>query len=558
MTDNQFKTDMKRFLAIAAAVLALTACGKSAADKLAEAISKVTVECEPSVLEVVENSIKANLTVNYPAGYFSKDAMVVVSPVLVYEGGEMAGMPFTYQGEGVKLNNKVVPTTGGTVREKVDYPFVPGMEKSHLELRTKAFIGGKEVNIPVIKVADGCINTVALADFSGAFDYKPDNYQEVISQFTEGQIHYDVNSSNVKGTELRNQSIQELTQALQEGKESERVTVKGTKIISYASPEGGQEYNSKLSDKRSDAAMQAWKTIGKGAEAGSTEVQSIGQDWEGFKEAISKSNLEDKDLILRVLSMYSDPAVRESEIKNLSQVYTEIKEQVFPELRRSRFITEMEYQNYTEADLKRLMDRKKLYLLDEEAVLHLAAMTDSLDEKQTLYRAAADRMGSQRGLYNIGAVLLAKDSPAAAEVYFNRMEDQNDPDLLNALGVVKMRKGELEEAAKLFGKSGNASAIKNLGAIALRKGDYAKAADILKGTGGKNEAVADILTGKYEQALQALGDCKCADTDYLRAVISARLRKATDVKKYLDAAFAKNPALREQAAKDIEFAGFDF
>ena len=304
--------------------------------------------------------------------------------------------------------------------------------------------------------------------------------------------------------------------------------------------------------------MQAWKTIGKGAEAGSTEVQSIGQDWEGFKEAISKSNLEDKDLILRVLSMYSDPAVRESEIKNLSQVYTEIKEQVFPELRRSRFITEMEIQNYTEADLKRLLDRKKLYLLDEEAVLHLAAMADSLDEKQTLYRAAADRMGSQRGLYNVGAVLLEKDAHGAAEVYFNRLENQSDPDVLNALGVINLRRGALEEAAKLFEKSGNASAVKNLGAIALRKGQYAKAAELLKGTGGKNEAVADILTGKYEEALQALAGCNCADTDYLRAVASARLRKAADVKQYLSAAFAKNPALREQAARDIEFAGFDF
>ncbi len=549
---------MKRFFAVAAAVLALTACGKSAADQLAEAINKVTVECEPSVLEAVDGNIKANLTVNYPAGYFSKDAMVVVSPVLVYEGGEMAGMPFTYQGEGVKLNNKVVPSTGGTVREKVDYPFVPGMEKSHLELRTKAFIGGKEVSIPVIKVADGCINTVALADFGGAFDYKPDNYQEVISQFTEGQIHYDVNSSSVKTGELRNQSIQELENALQEGKESERITVKGTKIISYASPEGGQEYNSKLSDKRSDAAMQAWKTIGKGAEAGSTEVQSVGQDWEGFKEAISKSNLEDKDLILRVLSMYSDPAVRESEIKNLSQVYTEIKEQVFPELRRSRFITEMEYQNYSEADLKRLLDRKKLYLLDEEAILHLAAITEDLDERQTLYRAAADRMGSQRGLYNMGAVLLDKESPAAAEVYFDRLENQNDPDLLNARGVVKMRRGEFDEAAKLFEQSGNGSAVRNLGAIALRKGDYAKAAELLKGVGGTNEAVADILTGKFSQAIQALGNSESAESNYLRAVASARLRKAADVKKYLDAAFAANPALREQASKDIEFAGFDF
>ncbi len=549
---------MKKLILFAAAVLALASCGKSAADQLAEATKKVSVNCEPQVLEAVAGQVDARLSINYPAGYFSKDAMVVVSPVLVYEGGEIAGMPFTYQGEAVKLNNKVVPKDGGTVRETVSFPFMDGMQKSHLELRTKAFVGGKEVAVPVIKVADGVINTISLAETGGAFDYKPDNYQEVVTQYSEGQINYDVNSADVKGSQLGNRSIKELQQAIAEGNESERITVKGTKIISYASPEGGEEYNAKLSDRRSDAAEKAWKTIGKGAQAAGVEVQSIGQDWEGFKEAISKSDLADKDLILRVLSMYSDPAVRENEIKNLSQVYSEIKEEVFPELRRSRFITEMEVQNYSEADLQRLLDRKKLYLLDEEAILHLAYMADNLDDKQTLYRAAADRLGSQRGLYNVGAVLLDKDAPSAADVYFSRLDDQQDPDLLNARGVVALRAGDLDKAAGLFQKSGTDAARRNTGAISLLKGDYTKAAETLKGVGGYNEAVAEILTGKASEALKALENCTGAKADYLRAVASARLGRSGDVGKFLASAFAADPSLKDKALQDIEFAGFEF
>ena len=352
-------------------------------------------------------------------------------------------------------------------------------------------------------------------------------------------------------------SIKKLQGAIAEGAESERITVKGTKIISYASPEGGEELNDKLSQERSEAAQKAWKQIGKGAEAGSTEIKSVGQDWEGFQEAIKASNLEDKDLILRVLSMYSDPAVRESEIKNLSQVYTEIKEQVFPELRRSRFITELEYQNYSEADLKRLLEHKRLYLLDEEAILHLAALTDSIEVKQTLYRAVSDRMGSQKGLYNLGVTLLEKDSYSAAEVYFDKLKDQADADLLNARGVIALHGGKVAEATKLFEQSGTPEAKQNLGLVALQKGDFDTAASQLEGSEGRNEAIVKISKKDYDGAIKILEKEDSAEALYLAAVASARKGYKDGVSKYLKAAFEKDPSLRDTALKDIEFAGFE-
>ena len=549
---------MKRIAIIAAAALAVVCCSKKTADQLAEAVKNVSVKCTPEVLEVCRDTVRAQIEVGYPAGYFSKDAQVIVAPYVVWEGGEMALQPFFYQGENVKDNNKVVPSAGGTVKEKIVFPYREAMSLCRLELRSTAFIGGKQVDVPVIKVADGCINLSRWADRNGVYAYKADNYQETVVTTAEGQILYDVNSSDVKGSQLGGSSIKKLQSALAEAGSTERISVKGTKIISYASPEGGEELNDKLSEQRSKAANEAWKKIGKGAEAGSTEIKSVGQDWEGFQEAIKASDLEDKDLILRVLSMYSDPAVRESEIKNLSQVYTEIKEQVFPELRRSRFITEMEYQNYSEADLKRLLDHKRLYLLDEEALLRLAALTDSLEMKQTLYRAAAERMGSQRGQYNLAVTSMDKGSFGAADVYLGTLKDQNDPDLLNARGVIALHGGKVDEASKLFEKSGTTEAQRNLGLVALLKGESDKASELLSGSGSRNEAITKIASGDYSGAISLLEKDDSAEALYLSAVASARKGDKDGVTKYLYSAFAKNGSLREAAKKDIEFAGFDF
>ena len=537
--------------------MAVVCCSKKTADQLAEAVNNVSLSCNPEVLEVCRDTVRAEIAVTYPAGYFSKDAQVIVAPYVVWEGGEMALPPFFYQGEAVKDNNKVVPSSGGTVKEKIVFPFRKEMSLCRLELRSTAFISGKQVEVPVIKVADGCVNLARWADKTGVYAYKADNYQETVVTTAEGQILYDVNSSSVKGNQLSGGSIKNLQSAIAEANSTERISVKGTKIISYASPEGGEELNDKLSEERSKAANEAWKKIGKGVEAGSTEIQSVGQDWEGFQEAIRSSDLEDKDLILRVLSMYSDPAVRESEIKNLSQVYTEIKEQVFPELRRSRFITEMEYQNYSEADLQRLLEHKRLYLLDEEALLRLAALTDSLELKQTLYRAAAERMGSQRGQYNLAVTLLDKQSWSAADVYFDRLKDQNDADLLNSRGVIALHSGKTAEAAELFEKSGTPEAQSNLGLVALLKGDSEKAAELLSGSGTRNEAITKIASGDYAKAISILEKDDSAEALYLSAVASARKGDKDGVIKYLYGAFTKNPSLRETAKKDIEFAGFE-
>ena len=545
---------MKRIFkvfALCALVVAAASCSKSRAEqmKLAE---NVKVSCTPEVLALVGDKIPAEITVTYPAKYFHPKATLEVTPVLVYEGGEQAAQTFTYQGEKVKDNYTVVAYDGGTVKESVSFKYVKGVEKSYLELRSVAYYKGKPIEIPAIKVADGCNVTQLLATTGGEYEFKKDAYQDVIKESAEGQILYDYNSANVKNSQLRSNSVKELQAALEEIEADPRYTVTATKIVAYASPEGGQEYNAKLSDKRAASAKKVWKKVTGGMEADNLEVKSMGQDWEGFQEAVKKSNLSDKDLILRVLSMYSDPAVRESEIRNMSQVYTEIDKTVFPELRRARFIADVDYKNFSEAELEEL-SRKAIDVLDEEALLRVAAKSDDPARKAELYKIAVKKFGSDRANFNLAVLSLNEGKVDDAAKYLDAVKDQ-DADVVNAKGVCELRKGNYDAAAKLFKQSGTTEAKANLGTVDLLEGNYSQAAAELDGTGSHNTAVAYILAGQLDKASAAI-TCNCPRSNYLRAIIAARKDNASDVAKYLEVA-KKNPAFKARAEKDVEFANY--
>ena len=538
----------------AAALIVLAACNKNSAQQMADASSKVGVSCVPEVLTVINNTIPVSITVDYPAAYFAPESKLAVTPVIVYEGGEAAGPVFYYQGSAVRENNKEISADGGSVVESFTIPYVYGMKKCYLELRSVASYKDKSITLPSRKVADGVILTGNGFDTTGYFDYKEDGYQHTTVKTSEAQIHYDVNSSTVKSSEISGGSFKTYKEELAELAENDRARIKDVKIISYASPEGGEERNNKLSSERSYAAKKAWDSVSKDLDgAAAPDVKSVGQDWEGFQEAVAKSDIEDKDLILRVLSMYNDPEVRESEIRNMSQIFTELKKEVLPELRRSRFVTEVEYENYTDAELQRLADRKLLYLVDEPAVLRIAATSEDPERKELFYRAAAERFNSQVGKYDLAILKLEQGKHAVTEMYLEQMKDQNDPDVLNALGVVELRRGNFDKAAEFFEKSGNAASVKNLGIVALSKGDYTTAADKLKGASDVNEAIANIMCGDLDAAEKALKNDESAQADYYRAVVSARRGKLKDAKKMLDSACEKDPSLREKALKDIEF-----
>lgn len=541
-----------KLAAFAALVVLASSCGASKAKQMQMA-DNVKVKCTPAVLSLVGENISADIVVTYPDGYFAPKAILAVSPVLVYEGGEVAAGEFKYQGEKVKDNYKVVSSKGGTVKEKVNFKYVKGMEKSRLELRSKVLYGGKVYDVPAIKVADGVNTTAHLVSTDGLYSFKADEYQDIIHEVTEAQIMYDVNSANVKGSELRSESIMILKQALKDVANDPRYTLKGTKVVAYASPEGGQSLNAKLSDKRGASAKQAWSQITTRKGQKNVEVESRGQDWEGFQEAIEKSNIDDKNLILRVLSMYSDPAVREREIRNMSQVYTEINKSVFPDLRRARYIMEADYQNFTNEELEELAE-KAIGTLDEEGLMRVAANTDNKERKAALYKRTVDVFGSNKGAFNLAVLALNAGNNAEAEQWLAKIT-KDDADVLNAKGVCQLRKGNVAAAEALFTQSGSDEAKANLGAVAIIKGDYAKAASLSSYMKGSNKGLALLLNGQVDQAEKAM-TCKCAKADYIRAIIAARKGDKAGVKKYLDSACSKDAALKARSTKDVEFAKF--
>ena len=547
---------MKRiltFAALSALVILSSSCAKSRLEQM-QLAKNVLIQCDPEVLEIKGGQIPATITVTCPKDYFHPKATMDVVPVLVYDGGEIAGRTLQYQGEKVKDNFKVISAAGTTVTEKLNFSYTPGCEKARLERR--AVIHFKDKNYPVesIKVADGCIATYQLADLGGVYQSKPDGYQAVLERQTEARILYDVNSDKVKKSELETYAMEGYKYRLGKLQEDERTTVKGTQIVAYASPEGGKEYNARLSDKRAGSAQRAWDSISKDAkdiEVTGVEVKSMGQDWEGFQEAVAKSDIEDKDLILRVLSMYSDPAVRESEIRNMSQIYSEINKTVFPELRRARFVTTSEFRNYDDEELVKLAENG-LENFDESAILRLAAISKTPESKETLYKYAINKFNSDTARYNLAMLYLDQDKTSLAGAYLGKIKEA-DADVLNATGVVAMRNGDYAQAVECFEKSGNGKARENLVVLNILKGDYSAAAKAAKGVKGCNATIANILNGDLAAASDAL-TCKCPKSNYIRAIIAARKGQTEEAGKYLDDACAKKPALKQRAERDIEFA----
>ena len=503
------------------------------------------------MLEVVAGEIDATVSVTYPEDYFHPKAILEVTPVIVYEGGEVKMESFFFQGEKVEDNYEVVPSAGATITKKVHFEYVPGMENCYLELRGVATNKKKSIEMPSKKVADGANTTYMLVCKNGKLDLKADGYQEIIKQTAEGQILYQINSSTVRNSQLKGQSVKDFQAALDEILANARKTLVSTDVIAYASPDGKEDQNAELSSDRSASAMKAYGKVVKGKEVtGDVVASSIAEDWEGFQELVAASDIEDKELIIRVLSMYSDPAVREKEIKNMSAVYSALAKDILPELRRARFIANVEYQNYTNEELLQLIS-DNLDVLDETALLRAATLVKDNAQKIEIYKKAAEKYESAVAKYNMAVVYIWMNEIDKAAAALKGLE--MDADWQNALGVIALRKGQLEAANNYFSKAGTQTAKENLAVLDILNGEYEAAAAKLAGVEGYNAALAQLLVGNNAPA--AALKCECPQAAYLRAVAAARQGNAEAVKTNLEAA-GKCEKLAERAAKDVEFAQY--
>ena len=543
----------QKLTSLAFAAMVIASCSNPA--KLAEQAELVSVNCDPQVLEVVADKIDAKVSVVIPADYFHPKAVVEVTPVLVYEGGESALEPVMLQGQDVTMNYTVVPETGATVTKDLKFDYKPGMEKSHLELRMNIIYKDQTTPYPSpYKVADGANTTYKLVKREGTLAYAPDAYQAIIPETGEAQILYLINSSTVRPAQLKSDEVKAFQEFLKNVKADERREIVGTDIIAYASPDGKEDLNSKLSGKRAESATKAFNSKINTKKVGiETTVNSvsISEDWDGFKELVKNSNIADKDLILRVLEMYSDPIVREREIKNMSQVFTILAKEILPQLRRARFIANIEFKNYTDEELVALVN-ENIEILDEEALLHAATLVKENDTKVKVYTQAANKFNSDRANVNLAVTLVKMGKEAEASNALAKVANK-DSYYYNTVGVIALRKGDDQAAAAAFNKSNLKESKYNLAVVDVVNGKYADAKAKLAGSKGFNEALVCILTNDLAGAEAIVGNAKCQCKSYLKAIVAARQGKVDAAKAALEVA-KKDEKLAKRAEKDIEFA----
>lgn len=527
--------------------------------KMAEKAAMVQTSCNPEVLECVAGKINAAYTLTFPEKYFIKKAVLEVTPVLVYDGGEIKGKVLTIQGEKVYENNQVVSyANGGTVSGAATFDYVPGVEKAVLELRatvynrsrTKSFVYPEPR-----KIADGTNCTYMLVEFGGHVGtavVEPNNYQKVINYTKEAQILYLINQWNVRPNELKSEQVKELEKFLQDIKSDERSTVTSNDIIAYASPDGKEALNDKLADKRSNTAKTAFdKTINKKAKSDApVNVTAAGEDWEGFKAMVENSDIQDKDLILRVLSMYSESSVREREIRNMSAIFDDLAKTILPQLRRSRFIANVEYKNWTDEELLSMINTNSDDL-DEEALLYTATIVKGNDAKAAVYQKAGEKYNSSRAWNGLAATKLADGKIDEAKAALNKVSEKNGA-YYNNMAVVALQEKDYKAAADYLANSDAPEAKYNQGIVDIMNGKYSEAAANLQGQGGCAEALADVLVNNLNAA-SAVATKDCAKQSYIRAIIAARQGNASAARAEIAKA-SNNAELAARSAKDIEFA----
>lgn len=545
------------FLSLIAAVVMLASCNKSLPKP-----DEITVN--PSPLEKVGSKVNAEITGTFPEKKFAKKGVLTVTPVLKFDGQEVLGDPVTYVGEKAKENGKTVNyKNGGTYKQSCSFDYVPAMRKSELYLRFEAKVGKKVIEIPDLKIADGVVATSELAD---ARDNKtagtPDKFQRVIQELTEADIKFLIQSAELRSAETKSEGVKNLQAAIKDAKEAERKEISKIEVAGYASPDGGMSLNENLAKNRQKAAANFLKKdLKKNKVNTAIESNITAEDWEGFRKAMENSNMQDKDLVLRVLSMYSDPEEREAQIKNLSAVYGTIAEEILPALRRSRLILTTDLIGKSDDEIREIA-KKDASQLSVEELLYAATLTEDKAEKLAIYKQAADQYNDYRAWNSMGQIYFSNgDIAEARRCYSKALEIQpNDPDVNYNAGVAAIADGDLAKAEEYLGKAAGTKANLNaaLGTLYTAKGDYNAAKKAYGETASNNAAVQQILDEDYAGAAKTLANVKepNATTAYLKAIVGARTNDKAAVYENLKSAIAQDASLKARAAQDIEFAKF--
>ncbi|OIP81916.1 MAG: hypothetical protein AUK44_09060 [Porphyromonadaceae bacterium CG2_30_38_12] len=554
------------FFAVAMVLtLAFSSCNK---DLIALDPSLFT--CTPNPLVEKGGKVDATITGTFPVKYFAKNATVTVTPVLTFNGIELKGTASVFQGEKVKSNNKVISyKAGGKYSISTSFAYVPEMAKSELWLDFSVSTSKKTYTIPRVKVADGVMATSQLVSKNfGATDAVngpviiPDKFQRVIQEMQEADIKFLIQKADLQTKEMKSEDVVSLTQKIKAVKESLNQQVAGFEISGYASPDGSLELNTNLAEKRQKVTADF---INKSLKKVKTEVtidsKFTAEDWEGFQKLMENSNIQDKQVILSVLSMYTDPEQRENEIKNLSNVYKSIADEILPQLRRSRLKLTVDVTGKSDVEISQLAksDTAKLSL---EELLYAGTLTDNLNEKAAIYTKGTEQYPDCfRTFNNLGVVKYKQGNiDEAKRLFAKAAELKSTPDVNYNAGLSALAKGDLSKAEVNFGKAaGTKGNLSNaLGTLSVIKGDYSKAKTFFGNTATNNAAVLQILDGNYNGARTTLDAVAQPNalTSYLGAIVGARTNNRDAVYAGLRKAVSMDSAFKKKASNDIEFAKF--
>ena len=555
---------MKKFhlSVIAATLLALCSCSSKLSEMSADYFT-VT----PQVLEAVNGEVPVTISGTFPAKYFPKKAVITITPVLKWNGGSVTGESHTFIGELTEGNSQVISyKNGANVTMKNSFDYVPEMAKSELYLEFAAKVKGKTKSMPAVKIADGVLSTAELYSQTTASTkpaYAQDAFQRIIKQAKQANIMFLIQQANLRWSEINSTQMKDFTATLQDVKaDTKNKALENVEVSAYASPDGGLDLNDRLAAQRQkNAQTHVNKVLKKNKVETTVDTKYTAEDWEGFQELVSASNIPDKDLILRVLSMYKDPEVREREIKNISAAYAELAEEILPQLRRARLTLNYQLIGRSDAEILEAF-KSDASVLSIEELLYAATLVKSDNEKIAIYKKAADiyshdyrpynnmaEIAMKAANYNEAKSLLqkaAKLNPSAAEVNTN-------------LGMLALIDGNVAEAEKYLLKGTdskeNAAALGNL---YVAQGQYDRAVKAFGDTKSNAAALAQIMSKNYTAAKNTLSQVEKADayTYYLNAIVGARTNNATMVAENLKKAVKLDSSLRTKAANDIEFVKF--
>ncbi len=544
----------------AASVLLMTSCSKLGP------LSADNFTVTPNPLETQGGKVPATVSGVFPEKYMKRNATVTVTPELRYANGMVAkGQSSTFQGEKVMGNNQTISyRVGGRYTMKTSFDFVPEMQKSEMYLTFDARMGSKKCDVPAVKVANGVIATSELYKKTLLSDggcIAPDSFQRVKTQKQEANIRFLINQANLRKTELKNNSVQEFVQMLKKiNADREGFNIQNVEVAAYASPDGGVKFNDKLASNRQDVSEKYVKEQLKQTKVNAdVDAHYTAQDWDGFQRLVQASNLQDKDVILRVLSMYKDPQEREQQIRNMSAGFQDLADGILPELRRSRLVINYETIGRSDDEIQAQYNSDATKLSPDE-LLYAATLEDSRAKQEEIYKKTAEIYDRDYRAYNnLAALAIAKGDTDTAKKYLQKAQQlgSDTPEASANLGLLSLISGNTQDAeANISKAAGSENVGAALGALNIAKGNYAQAEKDFGSANTNTAALAQLLNKNYAAAAQTLDKVAVPDamTDYLHAIVAARRGNKFAASSYLKDALKKDPTLKEYADNDLELS----